>query len=92
MNFRKLMPSFAFPAPPSTPTRNTRPYKSSDDQDLSSRLSRRKVRESIEATLRRRRILFVGFVARMEDMRLLKFAMIGEMVGGSSCVGGQEKV
>ena len=36
--------------------------------------------ESIEATLRRRRILFAGFVARMEDTRLPKCNMIGELV------------
>ena len=47
--------------------------------------------ESIEATLRRRRILFAGFVARMEDARLLKHVMFGESVGGTGCVGGQEK-
>ena len=47
--------------------------------------------ESIEATLRRRRILFPGFVARMEDTRLLKCVMFGEMVGGAGCVGDQEK-
>ena len=47
--------------------------------------------ESIEATLRRRRILFAGFVARMEDTRLPKCAMFGEMVRGAGCVGGQEK-
>ena len=46
--------------------------------------------ESIEATLRRRRILFAGFVARMEDTKLPKCAMFGEMVGGAGCVGGQE--
>ena len=34
--------------------------------------------ESIEATLRRRRILFVGFVARMEDTRLPKCVMFVE--------------
>ena len=45
----------------------------------------------IEATLRRRRILFAGFVARMEDTRLPKCVMFGEMVGGAGCVGGQEK-
>ena len=38
---------------------------------------------SIEATLRRRRILFTGFVARMEDPRLLKCVMFGELVGGA---------
>ena len=37
---------------------------------------------SIEATLRRRRILFAGFVARMEDTRLPMCVMFGEMVGG----------
>ena len=47
--------------------------------------------ESIEATLRRRRILFAGFVARMEDTRLPKCVMFGEMAGGAGCVGGQEK-
>ena len=47
--------------------------------------------ESIQATLRRRRILFAGFVARMEDTRLPKCVMFGEMVGGAGCVGGQEK-
>ena len=47
--------------------------------------------ESIEATLRRRRILFEGFVARMEDTRLPKCVMFGEMVGGASCAGDQEK-
>ena len=47
--------------------------------------------ESIEATLRRRRILFARFVARMEDTRLPKCVMFGEMVGGGRCVGGQEK-
>ena len=47
--------------------------------------------ESIEATFRRRRILFAGFVARMEDARLPKCVMLGEMVGGGGCVEGQEK-
>ena len=47
--------------------------------------------ESIDATLRRRRILFAGFVARMEDTRLPKCMMFGEMVRGAGCVGGQEK-
>ena len=47
--------------------------------------------ESIEATLRRRRILFAGFVVRMEDTRLPKCVMFGEMVGGAGCVGGEEK-
>ena len=47
--------------------------------------------ESIEATLRRRRILFAGFVARIEDTRLPKFVMFRELVGVAGCVGGQEK-
>ena len=48
-------------------------------------------RESIEATLLRRRILFAGFVVRMEDTRLPKCVMFGELVGGAGCVGGQRK-
>ena len=32
--------------------------------------------------MRRRRILFAGFVARMEDTRLPKCVMFGELVGG----------
>ena len=47
--------------------------------------------ESTEATIRRRRMLFVGFVARMEDTRLPKCVMFGEVVGGEGAVGGQEK-
>ena len=47
--------------------------------------------ESIEATLRRRQILFAGFVARMEDTRLPKCVMFGGLVGGAGCVGGQEE-
>ena len=35
--------------------------------------------------------MFAGFVARMEDTRLPKSAMFGELVGGAGCVGGQEK-
>ena len=46
--------------------------------------------ESIEVTLRRRRILFAGFVARMEDTRLPKSVMFGDMVGGAGCGGEQE--
>ena len=47
--------------------------------------------ESIEATLRRRRITFAGFVARMEDTKLPKCVMFGEIVGCAGCVGDQEK-
>ena len=36
--------------------------------------------------MRRRRILFAGFVARMEDMRLSKCVMFEELVGGAGCV------
>ena len=47
--------------------------------------------ESIEAIMHRRWILFAGFVARMEDTRLLKYVKFGELVGGAGCVGSQEK-
>ena len=43
------------------------------------------------ANVRRRRILFAGFVARMEDTRLPKCVMFGELVGGAGCVGGGRK-
>ena len=41
--------------------------------------------------MRRRRILFAGFVARMEDTRLPKCVMFGELVRGAGCVEGQRK-
>ena len=41
--------------------------------------------------MHRRRILFAGFVARMEDTSLPKCAVFGEVVGGAVCVGGKEK-
>ena len=47
--------------------------------------------ESIEAMLRRRWILFAGFVARMEDTTLPKCVTFVELVGGVGCVGGQGK-
>ena len=47
--------------------------------------------ESVEVTLRRRWILFARFVARMEDRRLPKCVMFGELVGGTGFVGDQEK-
>ena len=47
--------------------------------------------ESIEAILRRRRILFAGFVARMEDTRLPKCVMFGELVGGAGSAEEQKK-
>ena len=48
-------------------------------------------RESIEAALRRTRILFAGFAARMEDTRLPKCVMFRELVVGTGCVGGGRK-
>ena len=47
--------------------------------------------ESLEATLRRRRILFAGFVARMEDTRLPKCVMFGEIVGALAMSGARKK-
>ena len=47
--------------------------------------------ESIQATIRRRQISFARFVACMEDTRLPKCVMFGELVEGASCVGGEEK-
>ena len=36
-------------------------------------------------------MLFAGFVARMEDARLPKCVMFGELVGGTGCGRGQKK-
>ena len=47
--------------------------------------------ESIEATLRRRRILFAGYVARMEYTRLPKCVLFGESVGIADSGRGQER-
>ena len=47
--------------------------------------------ESIKAIVRKRRILFAGFVARMGEERLPQRVMFGELVGGESYSGGQEK-
>ena len=47
--------------------------------------------ESIQVMIRRRRTLFTIFVAGIEDTRLPKGAMLGALVGGLGCVGGQEK-
>ena len=47
--------------------------------------------ESIEATLRRRRVLFAVFVTHTEDTSLSKCVMFGGLVGGPGCVGGQGK-
>ena len=47
--------------------------------------------ESIEAIVRKRRILFAGFVAREGEERLPQRVMFGELVGGKGYSGGQEK-
>ena len=47
--------------------------------------------ESIDAIVRKRRILFAGFVARMGEERLPQRVMFGELVGGKGYLGGQEK-
>ena len=47
--------------------------------------------ESIESIVRKRRILFAGFVARMGEERLPQRVMCGELVGGKGCLGGQAK-
>ena len=47
--------------------------------------------ESIEAIVRKRRILFAGFVARLGEERLPQRVMFGEFVGGQGYSGGQEK-
>ena len=49
------------------------------------------VSERIEAIMRIRRILFARFMARMEDTRLPKCVVVGDLVGGAGCVEGQEK-
>ena len=38
----------------------------------------------------RRRVLFTGFVARMEDTRLPKCVMFEELFGVAGCIGAQE--
>ena len=45
----------------------------------------------MEVTIRRGRILFATFVARMEDARLPKCVMFGELLRGAGFVGDQEK-
>ena len=46
--------------------------------------------ESVETTVRRRRTLSSGFVARMGEERLPRRVMFGEMLGGKGYSGGQE--
>ena len=45
--------------------------------------------KSVETTVRRRRILFADFVARMGEERLPR-VMFGETLGGKGYSGGQE--
>ena len=47
--------------------------------------------KSIEAIVRKWRLLFAGFVARMGEVRLPQRVMFGEFVGGKGYSGGQEK-
>lgn len=48
-------------------------------------------RENIEATMRKKRSQFSGFVAYMENTRLTKSAMFGELVGGRVSAGGRKR-
>ena len=48
--------------------------------------------ESDEAIVRKRRILFAGFVARMGEERLPQRVMFGELVGGKAAQGGNRKI
>ena len=43
--------------------------------------------ENIEVIVCSRRILFEGFMAHMEDTRLPKWVMFGELMGGAGCGG-----
>ena len=47
--------------------------------------------ESIEAIMRREADNAPGFVVRIEDTRLLKYAIFGKLVGAASYLGDQEK-
>ena len=47
--------------------------------------------ESIWGIMSRRWALFAGFVARMDDTRLSKCALFGELVGSAGLVEGQNK-
>ena len=47
--------------------------------------------KSIQAIVRKRRVLFAGFVARVREERLPQRVMFGELVGGTGYSGGQEK-
>ena len=45
--------------------------------------------ESVETTVRRRRIVFAGVVARVGEQRLPRRVMFGEMFGDKGYSGGQ---
>ena len=63
-----------------------------DDRTLSyANALAKTVSERIEAIVRKRRILFAGFVARMGEDRLPQRVMFGELVGGKGYSGGQER-
>ena len=47
--------------------------------------------ENVDTTVRKRRILFAGFVDSMDNERLPKRAMFGEVEGGKGYSGGQEQ-
>ena len=47
--------------------------------------------ESVDAIMRGRRTLFVGFVARMEDTRLPNCVMFGRVMGERAEGGGGEE-
>ena len=47
--------------------------------------------ENVETTVRTRRIIFAGFVARMGNVTLSKRVTFGELEGGKGYVGGQEQ-
>ena len=46
--------------------------------------------ECVEAIMRKRRLCFAGFVARMGDDRLPKTVLFEELVGGAGYSGGQD--
>eukprot|EP00752_Nemacystus_decipiens_P009408 g8411.t1 len=46
--------------------------------------------KTIEATVRKRRLCFAGFVMRMEDHRLPKRVLLGTLATGKGYLGGQE--
>ena len=47
--------------------------------------------EILEAVEHRRRMVFSGFVVHMEDTRLRKCVMFGELIEGVGCVRGKKK-